>query len=130
MGTERRLKKLVKEQSSNMGHDIGCWHKKPDGLWVSKCLHCGLMAAIFVDNNVDPKMVHSTNYSMTANGAPAGPVNPSRITWLSGASWDEVHPERSKGTISGMILSVKCGHAVRTQLARIGNSYLWNKPNP
>lgn len=118
MGTERRLKKLVREQAGNMGHDLGCWHKKPDGLWTARCMNCNLVAGIFVEDNVDPKIVHNTNNSVTQNGNPAGPVNPNKIQWMSGATWDDIHPKRSKGTISGMILSIKCDVAVRTQMGR------------
>ena len=126
MGTERRLKKLVKEQAGNMGHDLGCWHYKLDGLWVARCMKCNLMAAIFAEDNVDPEEIHNVNKSFMINGIPT--VNPSRIQWLSGATWDEVHPERSKGTISGMILSVQCDVAVKSQMGRVANSHLLNKP--
>lgn len=101
MGTERRLKKLVREEAKKLGHDIGCWIKQSDGSWHAKCVICNCPAAIFTQEHIDAKLVHGGRNNHL--------IDIEEAKWRSGVTWKEMHPKLSKGTVSGMILSINCG---------------------
>ena len=93
MGTVARLRKIIKEESAKLGHDIGHFRKNHEEILCARCLNCGLWAAIHIDDN-------SANWVASEFLAEA--------KYTSGIKVKEVHPPKSKGTIGGQILSVEC----------------------